>query len=244
VSAKHRKRADGEKPKRNPLEYHSTPSWARRLLWPFALDALGGRTDPIVIDAGCGKGEWGETLLSMRPDVHLVGFEKHKTRAIIAHRTWCAARASHQARLCKVVWGDFLVPSARLTTVEDGETYPAIWAMPPADIVVSNPPFTRAEGFLDRAKHLLAPGGVVALYLKLDWMAGVDKHARHLRERPDAFVLSRRPSHRPDGQTDAQQYALFLYGPRSSGRWQPVLPTDEQMSLWQPGWKPRHSRPK
>lgn len=235
MSAKSRKRADGQKPKRNPLEYHSTPADARLALLPRVLFMLpvqppGVRT--IVLDAGCGKGEWGESILALRSNVTVLGVEKHLTRArqagqrmALALRPWANQRAI-------VTHGDLLsmAHTRNGNTViydsdDDGDggrdLAGLIVARP--HLVISNPPFSKAEAFLDAAKAFLAPGGIIALYLRIDWMAGVGRFPRHMREHPDLHVLSRRPSHRPDGKTDAQSYGLFVYHQDAKGLWVPVL---------------------
>ncbi len=208
MSAKNRKRADGKKPKKNPFEYHASPRWAIDVLLPYIPIPPMAEMDMLrVVDAGCGKGEWLEAEVARWPDALFMGIENHLTRARIAEKRLDGP--VEQGRL-RIYHSDFLL----WKTTGDASPH----------LVTSNPPYSKAGAFLDVALAMVKPTqGTVALYLRLDWLAGVKRHPRHLELRPDVFVLARRPSHRPDGKTDAQSYCLVVYHPKSDGRWTSVL---------------------
>lgn len=83
------------------------------------------------------------------------------------------------------------------------------------DLVVSNPPYSHAMEFVQQALRV-AP--VVAMLLRLGFLAGQRRAAWH-REHPcHVAVLPRRPSFTADGKTDATEYAWFIWGTENAGR--------------------------
>ncbi len=220
MSAKNRTRADGEKPKKNPLEYHPTEDAAIRTFLPYLWKHMPKiiRAKRRVLDAGCGKGEIGSVILQSWPNTHVVGIEKHETRAFLASSALqkMADNANNTASVRHADVLSLATPAQAERLGVGGPTAP--------DLFIANPPFSLAEAFLDVGLKLVAPTeGLVALLLRLDWLASVGRHDRHLKERPDVYVFSRRPSFRANGRTDAQEYAWFLYGPKSRGRWTVIL---------------------
>lgn len=75
------------------------------------------------------------------------------------------------------------------------------------DVCITNPPYTQADAFVAEA---MARAHVVAMLLRLNWLAGA-RHAAWLqRHPPDVYVLPDRPSF--DGQgTDATDYAWLAW---------------------------------
>jgi hypothetical protein len=98
----------------------------------------------------------------------------------------------------------------------------------PADLIITNPPFRHAWEFARQALYqpagLLAPGGALALLLRLNFLGGQRRAAWHRDHPADVFVLPKRPSFTDDGKTDATEYAWFVWeawnlrNPRSSRR--------------------------
>jgi len=88
---------------------------------------------------------------------------------------------------------------------------------PGFQVVLMNPPFSSSLLFVQQCLPLAER--VVAL-LRLNWLGGVARHT-FLREYcPDVYVLPQRPSFRPDGGTDATEYAWMVWRgdrKRSSG---------------------------
>jgi predicted RNA methylase len=85
----------------------------------------------------------------------------------------------------------------------------------PADMVITNPPFSLALEFVQRG---LATAPHVAMLLRLSFLASI-KRAAFIREHsPDVFILSKRPSF-SGGATDSTDYAWMYFGPLSGKRW-------------------------
>lgn len=76
--------------------------------------------------------------------------------------------------------------------------------------VIMNPPFNRAQEFVERALAE-SRGRRVAALLRLSWLAGLKRAAFHRRHPADVLVLPRRPSF-TGGGTDATDYAWFCWG--------------------------------
>lgn len=91
------------------------------------------------------------------------------------------------------------------------------WQRP--DLVITNPPYSLAEAFVERAIAETAPhGGTVAMLLRLAFLASRKRVALLRAHPPDVHVLSRRPSF-TGGGTDSADYAWFVFGPGRGGRW-------------------------
>lgn len=85
---------------------------------------------------------------------------------------------------------------------------------PTFDVCVTNPPYGLA---LDFAKQARADARVVCMLLRLNWLAGSERAAWLRRFPPDVYVLPNRPSFTGDGQTDATDYAWFVWGLTEGG---------------------------
>ena len=97
----------------------------------------------------------------------------------------------------------------------DGD--PGSWGAP--RLIITNPPFRRALPFVDRALREVAPGGVVAMLLRIGFIEGKDRRAFHDAHPADLYVLSRRPSFIGTG-SDTAAYAWWVWGPGRGGRYQ------------------------
>jgi hypothetical protein len=86
-------------------------------------------------------------------------------------------------------------------------------------LVVMNPPFSRAEAFVRKALAETSGGrGTVAALLRLAFLEGKARAELHREHPSDVYVLSRRPSF-VGGKTDSCAYAWFIWGPGRGGRW-------------------------
>lgn len=84
------------------------------------------------------------------------------------------------------------------------------------DVIVSNPPYSHALEFV---QHALSMAPLVAMLLRLPWLASM-KRAEWHRENPShVCVLPKRPSFTGDGKTDATEYAWFIWGTPEAGTW-------------------------
>lgn len=86
------------------------------------------------------------------------------------------------------------------------------------DLIITNPPYKLALEFISKALAEVAPGGEVAMLLRLNFL-GSQKRAGFLRANPpDVYVLPCRPSFTGKG-TDATEYAWMVWGRGRGGRW-------------------------
>jgi hypothetical protein len=84
-----------------------------------------------------------------------------------------------------------------------------------ADVLIMNPPFSLALEFAARAFQWAS---WVVMLQRLNWF-GSQKRREWLRTfAPDVYVLPKRPSFRPDGQTDSIEYAWFVWPPTGRER--------------------------
>lgn len=95
-------------------------------------------------------------------------------------------------------------------------------------LIITNPPYRLAETFVRRSLPLLAPGGILALLLRLGFLEGQARARLHATFPCDVHPLSRRPSFTGDGSTDATAYAWLVWGGlgrplAGAGRWR-LLP--------------------
>lgn len=88
-----------------------------------------------------------------------------------------------------------------------------------ADLVITNPPYSLAMEFVERALREIAPSGEVAMLLRLCWLAGQKRAAFHREHPGDVYVLPKRPSFTGKG-TDSADYAWFVWGPGRGNRWE------------------------
>jgi len=86
---------------------------------------------------------------------------------------------------------------------------------PYADQIITNPPYSLASEFVERA---ITTGRDCAFLLRLNYL-GSKKRAKFHREHPcDVYVLPRRPSF-TNGGTDATEYAWMVWGHGRGNRW-------------------------
>lgn len=84
------------------------------------------------------------------------------------------------------------------------------------NIVALNPPFKDALPFVERALDDVDPDGVVAILVRIAFLAGLRRRALFERRPPvEAWVCVRRPSFAHGGTDPAQEYAAIFW----LGRW-------------------------
>lgn len=140
-----------------------------------------------VLDPCCGDGAILRQIATRNVPAH--GIEIDPARAALA--------APHAAS--PIVVADALDPSV---------------AWPSCSVVVTNPPYKLALEFVQRA---ISHAPVVAMLLRLNWLAGQRRAAFHHEHPSDVLVLSKRPSF-SGGPTDATDYAWLIWG-LGGGRW-------------------------
>lgn len=87
---------------------------------------------------------------------------------------------------------------------------------PAADLIITNPPFSRAQEFAEKAIRSVKPGGTVAFLLRLPFLEGKKRLGFHRANASSIYVLTSRPSFTNNGKTDACAYAWFLWGAKHS----------------------------
>lgn len=130
------------------------------------LRALDLRAGSVVLDPACGDGAILDVADAM--GCASVGIELDAGRAIKAQAT------------------------GRVVEVRDALSAES-W--PRADVIVMNPPYSLAMGFMQRALAEAKPHGIgVVALLRLAWLESAGRAAFHRANPSDAYVLSERPS--------------------------------------------------
>lgn len=112
---------------------------------------------------------------------------------------------------------EFLRPLMRERDVilEYGDFVHKPWSGPIADVMIFNPPFSLALEFI---KVGFARAHWIVMLQRKGWF-GTGPRADFLRKYcPDDYTLSKRPSFRPDGQTDSTDYAWYVFPPGNRER--------------------------
>lgn len=82
------------------------------------------------------------------------------------------------------------------------------------DLIISNPPFSLAQQFIDKALKDVSIGGYVVMLLPLNFLGSQKRHDWWKDRMPQyIFVHSNRMSFTPDGKTDSREYAHFVWHP-------------------------------
>lgn len=175
--------------KRRPLDDYPTPGWAIDVILPHLP------LDGVVLEPACGAGAILAHLLDAGvPNALARGIEIDAGRA-------------EEARALGV--------HVAAQDALDGD--PGSWGSP--HLIITNPPFRRALPFVERALREVAPGGVVAMLLRIGFIEGKDRRPFHQAHPADLYVLSRRPSF-TGGGSDTAAYAWWVWGPGRGGRYQ------------------------
>lgn len=190
------------KSKRAKWDFYETPTWA--------IDAIVGHLpitgEAVILDAGAGNGAIAARLAEINPKAEIVGVEKNAELVAKAR-----ARGLYSAEF---VEADFLKGSGT-------------WTISAPDLVIMNPPFSRAFEFVARARELVKRGGTVAALLRVNVLAGRARAEFHRKHPSDVHVLSKRPSFTGGGKTDATEYGWFVWGPGGGNRWSVLTHTDK-----------------
>lgn len=79
------------------------------------------------------------------------------------------------------------------------------------DLVITNPPYSKAQAFIQRALQI-APQATVMMLLRLNFLAGDERSEWLSRHVPEIYVLPNRPSFRAVG-TDSCEYGWMVWRP-------------------------------
>lgn len=165
---------------RHSDDFYVTPPWCTRAILPH----LGLSPAEIVLDPCCGDGAILKVAAALPITLQLRGIEIDADRA--------ATSKAHGFDVCH---GDALFPATD-------------WGMP--HVILTNPPFSLALEFVQRALESVRSDGITCFLLRLNWLASQKRAAWMRANTPSVYVLPRRPSFTNKG-TDATDYGWFLW---------------------------------
>lgn len=176
--------ATGRGTERRKDDFYATPGWCVDLL--LAMKDL---FQPFLwgkfLDPCCGDGA---ILARLPPTCHAYGIEKDLSRVSSANKS---------ASCATIIAGDFL------TDVQHVNWY---------DHVITNPPYSLAQEFVEQSLRAVKRHGTVAMLLRLGFIASSKRKAFWANNPADRIlVLPKRPCFTGDGRSDACEYAWFVW---------------------------------
>jgi hypothetical protein len=182
-------------------DFYETPAWATRAILPHLPPLPGLR----ILEPSAGRGAIvRELLMAGAIDAGANRFQTPGLAAIEMNKDFAPGLTA----LCSVACRDYLTMPAI-----DIEYYGG-----PFDLIVMNPPFAGAQGHVEKACGMLAPGGCVAALLRLAFVASAKRAPFRAAHPFDLYPLASRPSFTPDGKTDSADYAWYVFGVGRGGR--------------------------
>lgn len=181
---------------RRKNDFYETPAWVVDAILPWLpLDSA-----HLVLDAGSGRGVIAAAIAAKHPKLEIIGVEKQPELVAEARQLGLYA--------AEFVEGDF-----------------EKWEPPTGspDVIIMNPPYSRALEFVKRAMAIVKRGGTIAALLRAGFVESKQRYDFHIKHRSDFHPLSTRPSF-TGGGTDMAAYAWFVWGPECKGIWQPLPP--------------------
>lgn len=84
------------------------------------------------------------------------------------------------------------------------------------DLCITNPPFTYANAFIRRSVELLTPCGLSVFLMRVGVAGGLERMEMWQKEVNllEVCMVAPRPGFTYDGETDASEYAFFLFNGR------------------------------
>jgi hypothetical protein len=81
------------------------------------------------------------------------------------------------------------------------------------DLVITNPPFTYANAFIRKSASLLTPRGLAVFLMRVGVAGGLERMRMWQEEINliEVCMVAPRPGFTYDGETDASEYAFFLF---------------------------------
>lgn len=97
---------------------------------------------------------------------------------------------------------------------DKGIDFLAVKPFAPYDMIITNPPFNKAQEFTEHALEMVFEGGLVIMLQRLNWL-GSQKRKPMWQKLPLAavYVHSKRPGFDPEkpSKTDSTEYAHFVF---------------------------------
>lgn len=172
------------KPRRE-ADFYPTPCWVVEI----ALGEL--HTAPrSILDTGAGEGVWGDVARERWDDANITGIDCRRLPYPHTYDLW--------------ITDDYLA---------DGSTHPGTNGFDGYELIMGNPPYLLAEGFIRRSISLLATGGNLVYLLRLSFLESRKRGDGLWQEYPPkrVVVLKSRPSFTGDNKTDSDAYAIFYW---------------------------------
>lgn len=142
--------------------------------------------------------------------------------------------AAGTGRMVKVIREMF--PNSKLMATdlngfegEPGVDFLKATPTPTYDLIITNPPFSYAQEFIDQAlRFRRKPESIVAMVLRLNFLGAIKRAAWFRQRMPDVYVTPKRPKFVPKGtegrkHNDSCEYAWFL--------WQEPFEVSSRLSL-------------
>lgn len=163
---------------------YDTPRWAVRRL----LEAVSFRPNLRLLEPCAGRGN-----IIREFDAHM------GANGGLSHR-WTAVDIRHE-----VIRDLVEIPSVHSASHSD---FLKLEPNASFDVVLSNPPYSNAMQFVQACWPWASQ---VVLLLRLNFLASARRAEWMRANMPDIYVLPNRPSFRPEGGTDAWEYAWFCW---------------------------------
>lgn len=170
--------------KRLPQDNYQTPTWAIEAFVPYLKQIV--RNPREILDPGAGNGNIGRVMRSAYPKSSISGIEKRNLRA----KTIIEPYNVYMKKTDFLSWAQYF---------DLGLIF---------DLTIMNPPYKLAQEFIVRSMEL---SRIVVALLKLDYLASQGRADWMRWHTPAVYVIPRRPSFTPDGETDWHNYGWFVW---------------------------------
>lgn len=172
------------------VDYYATPHWVIRQFLPYALRYLGETNthSPVVLDPSAGDGR-------------IVNAMAMEVAPLLPGSVWMGVDI-HDA--C-----DYPKPVVSYTRTDFLRWEPPL----ECNMIITNPPFSRAEQFVRHSISLLADGGVLAFLLRLGFLASSGRASGLWQDHPlyHLHILPHRPCFTDGKSSDKSDYAWYIW---------------------------------
>jgi hypothetical protein len=129
--------------------------------------------------------------------------------------TFCTASRGFVPNLRKLPVGVDMVPPGRIYTGHKcvRRNYLEWNLRSKWDLILTNPPFTYANAFIKNSAKRLSPGGLCMFLMRIGVAGGLERSQMWQEEvnLVEVCMVAPRPGFTYDGETDASEYAFFLF---------------------------------
>jgi hypothetical protein len=186
--------------KRLKDDNYITPFWAIEVMVPHLKKLCRTREGYLdILEPGAGTGNIGRVLRATYPKAAIFGIEKRRLSARTIRK-----------------------PYSVYTNKTDFLSWPGPRAKAKLfDLCMMNPPYKLAFEFI---WHSLELSRTVVALLKLDFLASQGRAEWMRKNTPAVYVIPKRPSFTPDGETDWHNYGWFVWrSPRATNALDPRI---------------------